>query len=58
MPAKKERVSITLTKPYLDFIDGAIEDGSYLTRGEVTRAGLRLLMKEHKEAEDTEASSS
>ena len=43
---EKERVSVTLTRPYLAFLARLVEDGVYLTRGGAIMAGLRLLMKE------------
>jgi len=47
MPVEKERVSVTLTTPYLKFLEHVVKDGTYLRPGEALRAGLRLLMKEH-----------
>lgn len=35
--------SITLGKPYLDFIDRQIAKGRFATASEAVRAGLRLL---------------
>lgn len=47
MAAQKKRVSVTLTKPYLEFLKLVVKNGIYLTNGETVMAGLRLLMKEH-----------
>jgi hypothetical protein len=32
---KKTRISVTLTKPYLDALDRLVEEGVYLSRGEI-----------------------
>ena len=43
---KKTRVSVTMTKPYLDFVDGLIERGIYFRRGDVVLASLRRMAKD------------
>lgn len=47
MPRWKERVSITLTRPYLDFMARLVKSGLYFNRGAVMMEALRLLSKEH-----------
>lgn len=45
--AEKIRVSVTLTKPYLDALDRLIREGIYLGRGEVIMEALRDLLREY-----------
>ena len=45
MASEKERVSVTLTKPYLNFLEQVVKNGIYIKRGEALREGLRLLMR-------------
>ncbi len=45
---EKERVSVTLTKPYLDALDQLVEKGIYMEHQVATRAALRLLMRNHR----------
>jgi len=47
MAAEKKRISVTLTKPYLNFLELVVKDGIYLTNAETVMASLRLLMKQH-----------
>jgi len=42
---EKTRVSVTLTKPYIDALDHLVEKGIYLNRGEVILAALRLHLR-------------
>jgi Arc/MetJ-type ribon-helix-helix transcriptional regulator len=44
---KKTRVSVTMTKPYLDALDRLITEGVYLSRGEAVLEGLRLIFRSH-----------
>ena len=41
------RVSITLTDPYIEALNGLVERGVYLTRGEIVLEALRKFFKEH-----------
>jgi len=43
--AEKIRVSITLMKPYLEALDHLIEEGIYLSRGEIILEALRLHLR-------------
>jgi len=43
----KSRVSVTLTRPYLDALDHLVEEGIYLSKGEVVLEGLRLIFRRH-----------
>lgn len=43
----KERVSVTLTRPYLDFMNRCVENGMYLYRASVVMAALQLLADKH-----------
>lgn len=45
--AEKIRVSVTLTKPYLDALDRLVEAGIYLGRGEAIMEALRDLLREY-----------
>ena len=45
---KKIRLSVTLTRQYLDALKELVNKGVYVNRGEVVRAGLGLLFKYHK----------
>jgi Arc/MetJ-type ribon-helix-helix transcriptional regulator len=42
----KTRVSVTLTKPYLDALDRLVEEGIYLGRGEIILEALRKLLRQ------------
>lgn len=42
---KKTRVSVTMTKPYLDALDRLVEEGVYLTKGEIVLEALRRLFQ-------------
>ncbi|GAI44460.1 unnamed protein product [marine sediment metagenome] len=41
----KTRISVTITKPYLDALDRLVADGIYLSRGEAILEALRDLLK-------------
>jgi len=41
----KIRVSVTMTKPYVDALDGLVEQGLYLGRGEAILEALRGLFR-------------
>jgi len=42
---EKTRVSVTLTSPYLDVLDRLVEEGIYLTKGEIILEALRSLLR-------------
>ena len=52
---EKTRVSVTLTKPYLDALDRLMEDGIYLSRGEIVMEALRRLLGSYGIAPFTDA---
>jgi len=41
----KTRVSVTMTKHYVDALDRLVEEGVYLGRGEVVLEALRLHLR-------------
>lgn len=41
----KTRVSVTMTKPYLDALDRLVEEGIYLGRGDAILDALRYFLK-------------
>ena len=43
----KTRVSITITKTYLEALDGLVEQGIYLSRGDAILEALRGLFKSY-----------
>jgi Arc/MetJ-type ribon-helix-helix transcriptional regulator len=43
----KTRVSVILTKPYLDALDRLVMEGVYLSRGEAVLEGLRIIFRRH-----------
>ena len=45
--AVKNRISVTLTKPYFDALDRLVEEGIYLSRGEVILEALRNFLRRH-----------
>ncbi len=47
MSVEKERVSVTLAKPYLDALDLLVVKGVYLESQVAIRDALRLLMSKH-----------
>ena len=44
---KKSRISVTLTKSYIDTLGQLVNEGIYLTRGEAIQEGIRLLFKSY-----------
>lgn len=42
----KTRVSVTMTKPYLNALDRLVEEGIYLTRGDAVLEALRIFLSE------------
>jgi Arc/MetJ-type ribon-helix-helix transcriptional regulator len=42
----KTRVSVTLTKAYLDALDRLVEEGIYLSKGEIILEALRSLLRQ------------
>ncbi|NQT07907.1 ribbon-helix-helix protein, CopG family [Candidatus Bathyarchaeota archaeon] len=48
MPVEKKRVSLTLTKPYLDALAQLVEKEIYLERQAAIREALRRLFRYHK----------
>lgn len=47
MSKAKIRVSVTLTKPYVDALDRLVEDGVYVVRGEAVKDALRRLFRHY-----------
>jgi len=43
----KIRVSVTLTKPYLDALDRLVKEGIYLSQGEIILESLRRLLRSY-----------
>ena len=43
----KFRLSITMPDPYVEALDGLVERGIYLSRGEIVLEALRNLFKEN-----------
>lgn len=43
--ANKIRVSVTLTRPYVNALDQLVEEGIYLSRGEAIMEALRGLLR-------------
>ena len=50
----KKCVCVTLTKPYLDAMEGLVRKGVYVTRAELIMDALRRLFRHYKEAEKAE----
>lgn len=47
MPKKdKNRISVTMTKPYLDALDRLVDEGIYLSKGEIVLEALRKLLRQ------------
>ena len=44
---KKIRLSVTLTIQHMDALNDLVNKGAYLDKGEVVRAGIRLVFKQH-----------
>lgn len=47
MPKSKTRVSVMMTKPYLDALDSLVEEGIYLGRGEAILEAVRRLLRSY-----------
>jgi len=45
--ADKTRVSVTMTKAYVEALDHLVEEGLYLGRGDIILDALRLLFRRH-----------
>lgn len=45
--ADKTRVSVTMTKAYVEALDHLVEKGLYLGRGDIILEALRLLFRRH-----------
>jgi len=45
--ADKIRVSVTMTKTYVEALDHLVEKGLYLGRGDIVLEALRLLFRRH-----------
>jgi len=45
--ADKTRVSVTMTKAYVEALDHLVEEGLYLGRGDIILEALRLLFRRH-----------
>lgn len=43
----KTRVSVTMTKQYIDGLDSLVEQGIYLGRGDAILEAIRLFLKGH-----------
>jgi len=43
---EKIRVSVTMTKPYVEALDGLVEKGIYFTRGDAVLEALRIFLRE------------
>jgi len=44
---EKTRISVTMTKAYVDALDHLVEEGLYLNRGEIVLEALRHLFRSH-----------
>ena len=40
----KRRISVTVTETYLQAADRLVEDGIYLSRGEIITEGIRIIL--------------
>ena len=47
MSLEKIRVSVTMTRQYVEALDLLVDRGVYLSRGEAVLAAIRLLFKQH-----------
>ena len=45
--AEKTRLSVTMTKAYVDALDHLVEKGLYLGRGDIVLDALRVLFRRH-----------
>jgi len=48
MSERKRRFSVTFTGPYIDALDLLVKTGLYINHQAAIRAGVRLVLKEHK----------
>jgi len=44
---EKTRVSVTLTKPYIDALDHLVDEGIYFEKGEAILEALRRLLRSY-----------
>ena len=44
---EKTRVSVSLTRPYLDALDRLVTEGVYLSKGEIIMEALRSLLRSY-----------
>jgi len=44
MSAKRKRIGVSLTKPYLDGMDRLVREGLFMEQQELIRAALRLYL--------------
>jgi Arc/MetJ-type ribon-helix-helix transcriptional regulator len=44
---EKTRISVTLTRPYLDALIRLVEEGLYLEKGEIVKQSMRDLFRNH-----------
>jgi len=42
------KLDVTMTQDYIDALDHLVEEGLYLNRGEIIRAALRDLLRQHR----------
>ncbi len=42
--AKRTRISVTFTKPYIDVLNRLVEEEIYLNRGDIVLEALRILL--------------
>lgn len=42
-----KRVSVNLTKPYMDGVDKLLQEGVYFNRAELVKKALRMLFEHH-----------
>ena len=43
----KTRISVTMTKAYIEALNHLVEEGIYLSRGEIILEALRNLLRRH-----------
>jgi len=44
---EKTRISVTLTRPYLNALNHLVEEGIYLKKGDVHLEALRIFLRDH-----------
>ena len=42
----KTRVSVTMTKPYIDALNRLVTEGIYLSKGEIVMESLRIFLRQ------------